>query len=197
MVHQSNDLTRETSRQAYTSKARIVSEPKLQMDGPYRHCPSSMFAWRPHCQQSARKNPCSSRCPETDKYNEELRKKYPSICNSDVVVVLPLNSARTRRFRLPRQRVRNDAATSHPSGSTGPAISYTVHRTTRHELRDLSAGPEGDGWRRVYVTSLPSIVAPGDRRSPTAHNRGPADWRQKVIFGSLPVLGSVPFFFLS
>ena len=38
-------------------------------------------------------------------------------------------------IRLPRQRVRNDAATSHPSGSTGPANSYTVH-STRHDAQE-------------------------------------------------------------
>ena len=40
-----------------------------------------------------------------------------------------------RKIRLPRQRVRNDAATSHPSGSTGPANSYTVHSTLKHPSR--------------------------------------------------------------
>ena len=40
-----------------------------------------------------------------------------------------------RKIRLPRQRVRNDAATSHPSGSTGAANSYTVH-STRHDAQE-------------------------------------------------------------
>ena len=59
-------------------------------------------------------------------------------------------SGRGRKLRLRRQRVRNDAATSHPSGSTGPANSYTVHstlkhptrcteRTNHHDVRNLSA----------------------------------------------------------
>ena len=90
---------------------------------------------------------------------------------------------RGRRVRLPRQRERNDAATSHPSGSAGSPISYTVHSTTRHELRDLSAGPEGDGWRRVYVTSPPQFCRPWGPGTANhlirhdAHNQGPADWR--------------------
>ena len=52
--------------------------------------------------------------------------------------------------RLPRQSVRNEAATSHPSWSTGTANSYTVHsflqhptlcteRKNHHGVRNLSA----------------------------------------------------------
>ena len=36
-----------------------------------------------------------------------------------------------RQLRLPRQRVRKNAAPSYPSGSFGPAISYTVHDSSR------------------------------------------------------------------
>ena len=42
----------------------------------------------------------------------------------------PKSPRHGREIRLPRQSVRNNAATSHPSGSTGPAISYTAHRTS-------------------------------------------------------------------
>ena len=91
-----------------------------------------------------------------------------------------------------------------------------------HDVRNLSAGREGDGWRRKQTVSLPRTVALGDRRSPTIWSRSqrtrpcvPADLMllmqgakvsehrnrrdtyQKVISGLLPVLGSVPFSSLS
>ena len=81
-------------RRGQSASRRGVAVPPL-----HHAISSSLFAWRPHCRQSARKNPCSSRYPETDKYNEELRKKYPTVCNSDVVVVLPLNSATVTNSR--------------------------------------------------------------------------------------------------
>ena len=66
--------------------------------------------------------------------------------------------------RLPPQRVKNDAATSHPSVSSGPAISYTVHSMTRHKVRNVSAGPMvGGGGTRTR----PPVLSPwgtGDRQ---------------------------------
>ena len=87
-------LVENLGRRAQSASRRRVALPPL-----HHAISSSLFAWRPHCRQSARKNPCSSGYPETDKYNEELRKKYPSICNSVVVVVLPLNSATVTNSR--------------------------------------------------------------------------------------------------
>ena len=55
--------------------------------------------------------------------------------------------------------VRKDAATSHPSGSTEPAISYTVHTKMHQHVLDQSA--------EEVENLAPSIVAPGNRRSPT------------------------------
>ena len=47
-----------------------------------------------------------------------------------------------RKSRLPRQRGRNDAATSYPSGNTRRVISCTVHNTRHHDVRNQSAGLE-------------------------------------------------------
>ena len=109
-----------------------------------------------------------------------------------------------------------NAATSHPSGSTGPAISYTLHSTIRHDVRGLSAGPEGDGWRRRYTISPLQCCHPGgtaianhldvhnrkDRRlvafdagNPSLRTSSKGDTCRKVIFGSLSVFGLVPFLF--
>ena len=58
-----------------------------------------------------------------------------------------------------------DTAASNPSGRQEPAMSYTVHdpsRCSRHV-----GGTRSDGWRRRQMVSAPSIVALGDRRSPT------------------------------
>ena len=87
---------------------------------------------------------------------------------SDVPLACASTPSRSRRndtdgkLRLPRQRVRNDAATSYPSGGTGPAISYTVDNTRDHDVHNQSAGPAGDGWRKRQTVS---------RRSPDAHNQ--------------------------
>ena len=48
---------------------------------------------------------------------------------------------RGRKIRLPRQRVRDDAATSHPSGSTGPANSYTVRKKEPSRCTEPVDGP--------------------------------------------------------
>ena len=54
-----------------------------------------------------------------------------------------------------------------PSGCRQPAISYTVQTKMHQNVLDQSEGLSPDGWRRKYTTSTPSIVAPGNRRSPT------------------------------
>ena len=61
-----------------------------------------------------------------------------------------------RKLRLSRQRVRNDAATSYSSGSTGSAISYTVHTTRQREVLRTTTGSleiGTGGWIRSLVQS--------------------------------------------
>ena len=81
-------------------------------------------------------------------------------------------------LRLPRQRVGSDAATSYPSERTRPSILYTIH-TAKH--RNQPARQADDGWRRRYTNSLPSIVAPGNRRSPSI---GSATTRRRSTLSS-------------
>ena len=66
-----------------------------------------------------------------------------------------------REIRLPRQRVRNDAATSHPSGSIGSAIPYTVHSTMFGTCRQAQQAMVGGGGTQSRLPLPSSIVAPG------------------------------------
>ena len=87
--------------------------------------------------------------------------------------------------QLPRQLVMRDACNVIPVWSTGSAISCTVHTRRHHNVRNQSAGPTRDGWRKRWKDSLPSIFARVDRRS-TTNNRRVIPEKRRPVLGSAP-----------
>ena len=111
-----------------------------------------------------------------------------------------------RKSRLPRQRGRNDAATSYPSGST---FDLHVHNTQHHDVRNLSAGLEEMVGGRSKQSRFPVLSPRESRRSPTissvtthdqvsrrrvaldARNQNPRT-SKGIPAAKRPVLGSTP-----
>ena len=83
---------------------------------------------------------------------------------------LPLPQKLTTR--TPQQLYQHTANKKmNPSERTGSAISYNVHTTRQHGVRNLLARPAGDHWRKKWTDSLPGIVALGNRRQPSDPSR--------------------------
>ena len=96
-------------------------------------------------QQAPAPNQTSDSHQQAEQSTTEVFREWPDI---PPTWELERDARGHREVRTSPDPVRNDAATSHPSGSTEPAISYTVHTKMHQHVLDQTAGLTRDGWRK-------------------------------------------------